>query len=285
MRSNTAGGPETQSMSGAGDADEDLPEDIQRDVDRVAELLETGFAGRLWQQTAAELYGYAFKPLLTAMRRTDKLTSLTRSSLTPLYMSDEERSTLHRNPKDREDLAVRTIDVALETFPQLLKDGGYAPAANRGKNGRPTKLTSFFYGRCGLVFPRVFYVWRDERTDRFERHAQHMSDDTLAHALGLNGTQTEPAGVIELCDTLTDMINGLKPRDRAVWQLTLDGLSQGEIADRLGIKTGDVENARFAFRTKVKTMRKNGLLTVPPEIDAEWVRTTSARAAAKGAGR
>ena len=84
MRSNTTGGPETPPVSGVGDADGDLPQDVQRDVDRIAELLETGFAGRLWQQTAAELYGYAFKPLLTAMRHTDKLTSLTRNSMTPL---------------------------------------------------------------------------------------------------------------------------------------------------------------------------------------------------------
>ncbi|MGW7209942.1 hypothetical protein [Streptomyces sp. NPDC054837] len=76
---------------------------------------------------------------------------------------------------------------------------------------------------------------------------------------------------------------GLKPRNKAVWLMTLDGLSAGEIADALGIKTGDVENARYTFRTTVKRLRKAGELHVPPEIDAEWARR--AQSAPKAAGR
>ncbi|MEW2458824.1 RNA polymerase sigma factor [Streptomyces albus] len=266
-----------------------MPEDIQRDVDRVSELVTTGFTGRLWQQTADELFGYAFKPLMVAMRRTDTLMALVKKSNTPLKMSDEERSSLHRNSADREDLAVRTISVALGTFPALLKRGGYAPAANRGKNGRPAKLTSFFYQRCGLVFPRVFYAWRDEREDRFERQARrYMSPDLVAHALGLDAPETVADGVAELCDTLTRLITELKPRDRAVWLMTLDGLPRSEIADRLGIKIGDVGNALFLFRARVKRLRKDGALHVPPEVDREWARGNEARLPrkiAKGIGQ
>ncbi|MFF4827934.1 RNA polymerase sigma factor [Streptomyces sp. NPDC001312] len=283
MRSNSTGGPETPSRTSTGSTTEEVPEDIQRDVDRVAELVATGFTGRLWQQTADELFSYAFRPLMVAMRRTDKLVALTAKSRTPLQMSDEERSTLHRNPADREDLAVRTIYVALETFPQFLKRGGYAPAANRGKNGRPAKLTSFFYQRCGLVFPRVFYTWRDEREDRFERHARRMPDEMLARVLGLDSSEPAAAGVAQLCDILAGMITALKPRDRAVWLMTLDGLSRSEIADKLGIKIGDVENARFAFRTKVKNLRRNDALHVPPEIEMEWARGHKAQIAKKSA--
>ncbi|MGW9024511.1 sigma factor-like helix-turn-helix DNA-binding protein [Streptomyces sp. NPDC055722] len=247
MRSNSTGGPGAQSRTSTGSTTEELPEEIQRDVDRVNELVDTGFTGRLWQQTADELFGYAFKPLVVAMRHTYKLAALTAKSKTPLKMSDEERSSLHRSSTDREDLAVRTIYVALETFPQALKLGRYAPASNRGKNGQPAKLTSFFYQRCGLVFPRVFYTWRDEREDRFEREARrYMSPDLLIHALRLDAPETVTAGVAELCDTLTGMISELKPRNRAVWLMTLDGLSRSEIADQLGIKTGDVDNAALA---------------------------------------
>ncbi|MFC8008590.1 RNA polymerase sigma factor [Streptomyces olivaceus] len=274
MRSNRTGGLGTQSRTSTGSTTEELPEEIQRDVDRVAELVDTGFTGRLWQQTADELFGYAFKPLVVAMRHTYKLAALTAKSKTPLRMSDEERSTLHRNSADREDLAVRTIYVALETLPQVLKSGRYAPAANRGKNGRHAKLTSFFYQRCGLVFPRVFYAWRDEREDRFEREARrYMSPDLLLHALRLDAPERVADGVTELCDALTDMITRLKPRNRAVWLMTLDGLSRSEIADQLGIKIGDVDNALFTFRARVKDLRKNGALRVPPEIDREWSRS------------
>ncbi|MFF8946730.1 sigma factor-like helix-turn-helix DNA-binding protein [Streptomyces sp. NPDC014864] len=285
MRSNSTGGPETQSRTSTGSTTEELPEAIQCDVDRVKDLVDTGFTGRLWQQTADELFGYAFRPLMVAMRHTHKLAALTAKSKTPLKMSDEERSALHRNSADREDLAVRTIYVALETFPELLKRGGYAPSAHRGKNGRPTKLTSFFYGRCGLVFPRVFYTWRDEREDRFERHARRMPDEMLARVLGLDGPELADAGVAQLCDTLTGMITKLKPRDRAVWLMTLDGLSRSEIADELGIKIGDVENARYAFRIKVKNRRKTGELHIPPEIELEWARAKAAEKNSRGAAR
>ncbi|MFC8392643.1 RNA polymerase sigma factor [Streptomyces sp. NPDC057238] len=233
MRSNSMEGAETQSRTSTGSTGsptDGLPEDIRRDVDRVTELVVTGFTGRLWQQTA----------------------------------SDEERSTPHRNSADREGLDVRMIYVALETFPTVLKRGGYAPSTNHGKNGRPAKLTSSFHQRCGLVLPRVFYTWRDEREDRFERHARRMPGETLARVLGLDGSEPAAAGVAQLCDTLTGMITELKPRDRAVRLMTLDGLSRSEMADELGIKIGNVENACYAFRAKVKNLREAGALHVPP---------------------
>ncbi|MEU2718417.1 sigma factor-like helix-turn-helix DNA-binding protein [Streptomyces sp. NPDC007205] len=281
MRSSTTGGvgtPAPTSTEGGGD---ELPEDVQRDVDLVADLVAAGFTGPLWQQTADELYAYAFKPLLSAMRRTHKLTELCAKSATPLVLTDEDRGTLYRSAPDRDYLAVLTIDVAMETFPQVLKNGGYAPGRHRGKDGRPARLTSFFYGRCGLVFPRVLQTWRVEQTDRFLRHAVRMSDGALLHALGQDGPEPVPEAVADLCDTLTEMINGLRPRHRAVWLLTADGLSQGEIADVLGIKVGDVENARYSFRDKVRKVRRKGELVIPSEIRAEWERTTKKKAVAR----
>ncbi len=271
MRFNSTGGPDVRHL-GRISGGLDLPEDVQHDVDRVADVVAAGFRGPLWQQMAAELNAYAFKPLCSAMRRTDKLMHLVAKSRTPLEITDEERSTLHRSAPDREQIALTTISVAMETFPQLLKDGGYDPASNTGKNGKPSRLTSYFYGRCGLVFPRVFYNWRKERTDHFRVRAERMDSGYLAYALGQAGPETVSEDVAELCDTLTRMINGLKPRNRAVWRMTVDGLSQGEIADVLGIKSGDVENARYALRSKVRKLRRSTELVVPPSILAEWAR-------------
>ncbi|MEU8523394.1 sigma factor-like helix-turn-helix DNA-binding protein [Streptomyces sp. NPDC048577] len=271
MRFNSTGVPDIRHR-GRISGGLDLPEDVQHDVDRVADVVAAGFRGPLWQQMAAELNAYAFKPLSSAMRRTDKLMNLVAKSRTPLKMTDEERSTLHRSAPDREQIALTTISVAMETFPQLLKDGGYDPANNTGKNGKPSRLTSYFYGRCGLVFPRVFYNWRKERTDHFRVHAERMDSGYLASALGQAGPETVSEDVAELCDTLTRVINGLKPRNRAVWLMTVDGLSQGEIADVLGIKSGDVENARYALRSKVRKLRQSKELIVPPSILAEWAR-------------
>ncbi|GAA1141703.1 LuxR C-terminal-related transcriptional regulator [Streptomyces javensis] len=247
-------------------------------MDRVADVVEAGFTGPVWRQMADELYAYAFTPLRAAMRRTDKLMDLTAKSKTPLSMTDKDRSTLYRSAPDREHLTILTISVAMETFPQRLKLGGYDPAHNRGKDGRPPRLTSYFYGRCGLVFPRVFYTWKSERTDRFLLHAAGMGDGLLAHALGQTGPEPVPEDVADLCNTVTDIMNSLKPRDRAVWRLTVDGLTQNEIADVLGIKAGDVENARYGLRNKIRQLRQSGELHVPPSIQAEWARGARAKA-------
>ncbi|MFI2764898.1 sigma factor-like helix-turn-helix DNA-binding protein [Streptomyces echinatus] len=272
MRYHRTGGPDAESWDTASDDRPDLPEAVQRDVDRVAEVVAEGFRGPLWHQMASELNGYAFGRLCAVMRRTDKLMKLTEKSMTPLALTDEDRGTLYRSAPDRDRLALLTISIALETFPQLLKTGGYDPVRNRGKDGRASLLTSYFYGRCGLVFPRVFYTWRNEHTDRFLLHAPQMGDEILAHALGQTGPEPVPEDVAALCATLTAMINDLRPRDRAVWLLTVDKLSQGEIADVLGIKIGDVENARTRLRQQVRMRRRRGELYVPPSIEAEWAR-------------
>jgi hypothetical protein len=282
MRFNGTGGPDAESWDTASEGRPELSEVVQHDVDRVADVVAAGFRGPVWHQMADELYGYAFGRLCAVMRRTDKLMRLTAKSMTPLSMTDEDRGTLYRSARDREHLAILTINVAMESFPQLLKNGGYDPARNRGKDGEASRLTSYFYGRCGLVFPRVFYTWRKERMDGFLLQAVKMGDGVLARALGQVGPDPVPDDVATLCDTLTAMINDLKPRDRAVWRLTVDNLSQGEIADVLGIKVGDVENARFRLRDRVKKRRRRGELYVPPSIEAEWAR---ARALSKAKSR
>ncbi|MFF2189722.1 RNA polymerase sigma factor [Streptomyces sp. NPDC058155] len=282
MRFNDTGDPGAARGSTEDDG-QDLPEDVQNEVDRVADVVAAGFRGPAWQQMAEELYAYAFGRLCAVMRRTDKLMPLTAKSKTLLAMTDEDRATLYRSASDREHLAILTLNVAMETFPQLLKMGGYDPAHNRGKDGRASRLTSYFYNRCGLVFPRVFYVWRAERTDRFLLHAVQMGGGVLAHALGQTGTEPVPEDVGDPCDTLTAMINRLNPRDRAVWNLTLDGLSQGEIAAVLDIKVGDVENARYRLRSQLRTRRRSGELYVPPGVEAEWARTRAQAKARKTA--
>ncbi|MFD6033316.1 RNA polymerase sigma factor [Streptomyces griseoincarnatus] len=282
MRYHRTGGPDAEAWDTASSDRPDLPEAVQDDVDRVADVIAAGFRGPVWHQMADELYAYSFNRLCAVMRRTDKLMTLTAKSKTPLSMTHEDRGTLYRNAPVREHLAILTLNVAMESFPELLKKGGYDPARNRGEDGRAARLTSYFYGRCGLVFPRVFYTWRDELTDRFLLHAVRMPGEILAHALGQAGPEPVPNDVAVLCDTLTAMINDLKPRDRAVWWLTVDNLSQGEIAGVLGIKVGDVENARFRLRSQARRLRKLGELYVPPSIEAEWAR---ARALAKAKAR
>lgn len=127
-----------------------------------------------------------------------------------------------------------------------LKDGKYQPATNRGKNGKPARLTTFFYRRCLLAFPAVFEHWKNERTDKFVRHTKNLPDGFLAQALGQAQPDAVPENVAHLCDTITKMINKAKPRVQAVWRcggvaVHRVRLGPDRDAEKLEIKVGDVE--------------------------------------------
>ncbi|MEU6988387.1 hypothetical protein ABZ946_34050 [Streptomyces sp. NPDC046324] len=289
MHASSTGGSDSQIP---GSTVGELPPEIQRDVDRVARVVAAGFQGREWEQLADELYVYAYKTLHTMMRRSFRLVELTAHSETPLVFSSEESSALHSSFDDRAVIATMTIGEALRTLPHALKKGKYNPAANPGKNGKYKALSSFFVTRCGLVFPRAFASWRRERTDRFVTAAnEHRRGWILSGILRQTAGEPSPADaygsddVIAFYSTLTAMIDDLRPRNRAVWRMTLEGHSPGEIADVLEIKLSDVKNALYTFRTKVKGLRREGKLIVPPAIETEWARCRNLNVASNGAGR
>ncbi|MEV7739877.1 hypothetical protein AB0O75_49025 [Streptomyces sp. NPDC088921] len=93
------------------------------------------------------------------------------------------------------------------------------------------------------------------------------------------------AGVIELHGTVIGMIAALKLCDRAMWHLPLNGWLRGKVADHLGIKTSYVDNARYVLRTKVKNLRKAGLLSMSPETEMGWARAKNTHKVVKGAAR
>ncbi|WP_330321632.1 hypothetical protein OG927_35815 (plasmid) [Streptomyces clavifer] len=286
MHASSTGGPDSQIP---GSTVGELPPEIQRDVDSVARVVAAGFQGGEWAQLAAELHVYAYKTLHRKMRRSSELMELVAHSETPLVLSDDERSALHSSFDDRADIATKSLREAMQTFPQALKRGTYNPAANPGKNGKYKALPSFFVGRCGLHFPRAFAEWRRERTDRFvERANEHKRGWILSDVV--HQTAGEPDGhvpddVTSFYFTLTAMIDDLRPRNRAVWRMTLEGCSRGEIAEQLEIKLGDVDNALYTFRSKVKALRREGKLIVPPVIEAEWARSKPVGTPSDGEGR
>lgn len=259
-----------------GGADTELPDHVRHDLERVADLARAGFTGPLYEQFAAELYLYAYGRLRKKMR-TCEITVLAGKSATPLWMTEEELSTLHRDDAVRDQLAVHTIAAAMQLFIRRLKRGGYRPAAHRGRDGRPTTLKSFFFGMCLIVFPREFVSWRGERQDRFLAAAARMPSDLVQRALGQTVREPVPEALADLCDRVTGLISSSPPRVRAVMLLTLHEYSQSGIADLLHVKIGDVENARFRFRQKARERMRRGQLRLLPGMRAESLRRTRTR--------
>jgi hypothetical protein len=242
-----------------------LPPAIEEDAERVALVASKGFQGPHYEQLAADLYKYAYPRLLKKIR-TSEVVALTLKSKTPICVSDEDRITLNRSQHDRDELAVYTIDKALRQFTAELKKGAYQPQDHVGRNGRPASLSSFFFGMCLLVYPRVYAVWQRERTDQFLAEADKMSNDALARAFGHAAEDPVPADVAKACAAIARMLDRAKPRMAAVMRLTIEGYNQSEIADQLNLVVGDVENDRYRFRQKVKKAVRFDGLPVP----AQW---------------
>lgn len=110
----------------------------------------------------------------------------------------------------------------------------------------------------------------NERGDLLDAHRGWRIEPTRPPRPGLIRpvVQRGPLGrdVGEACDAIMNMIDFAKPRNAALMRLTTAGYTQGEIADRLHLEVGDVENARYRFRQKVRRAVCFGDLQVP----AEW---------------
>jgi hypothetical protein len=273
-----SGGERTSDPGGqAGDSGAtELPDDVRRDLERVAALDRAGFTGPLYEQFANELYLYVYSRLRKKMR-TGEIAGLTGKSATPLRMTEDELSTLHRDDAVRDQLAVHTIAAAMPVFVKRLKRNGYRPADHPGRDGRPTTLKSYFFGMCLIVFPREFVSWRKERQDRFLTAAARMPPDLVLRALGQTVRDPVPEALADLCDRVNSLINSSPPRVRAVMLLTLHEYSQSEIADLLQVKIGDVENARFRFRQRARKRMHHGQLHLLPGMRAESLRRTRTR--------
>ncbi|MFD4977227.1 hypothetical protein [Streptomyces sp. NPDC058424] len=88
-----------------------LPTEIRNQVGRVEALRAINFTGPTYELLAAELFRYAYVPLMAKMG-SGEIAALARDSATPLALSAEEFQTLRSSQPDREELAVHTIAAA-----------------------------------------------------------------------------------------------------------------------------------------------------------------------------
>ncbi|WP_039934522.1 sigma factor-like helix-turn-helix DNA-binding protein [Streptomyces viridochromogenes] len=245
-----------------------LPPEIRNQVERVEALRAKNFTGARYELLADELFRYAYVPLMAKMG-SGEIAALASDSATPLAMSPEELQTLRSSQADRDELAVRTIAAALQTFTRrALGERRWRPEENRGRDGQPASLETYFFGQCLLVFPREMRRWRAERADRFARTANRLSPHYVRHRLGYETGSAPDGEVAALCDGVLTLLESAPARERAVVTLTLDGHSAGEIADLLHMTVPAVESVLYRFRRKARGWRRRGGLRLPSEMRA-----------------
>ncbi|MFJ9195865.1 hypothetical protein [Streptomyces globisporus] len=245
-----------------------LPIEILEQVERVETLRAKDFKGPAQELLCAELFDYAFRRLKAKMR-TGQIVTLLGDSATPLSMSAEELDTLHSSEADRDELAVRTIAVALRDLQtKAFRVGRWRPEEHPGKGGRPASLETYFFRLCLLVFPRQFRRWRVERTDRFLSAARHLSPDFVRHRLGQDPGSDPGHAVRELCAGVVALLAQEDTRTRAIVTLTLYGCSPSEISGRLKVNLPAVNSVLYRFRSKARKWRRTNRLLLPSEMRA-----------------
>lgn len=250
-----------------------LPTEILEQVERVETLRAKDFKGPAQELLCAELFDYAFRRLKAKMR-TGQIVALLGDSATPLSMSAEELQTLHSSEADRDELAVRTIAVALRDLQiKAFRAGRWRPEEHLGKGGRPASLETYFFRLCLLVFPRQFRRWRAERTDRFLSAARHLSPDYVRHRLGQDAGNGPGHAVRELCTGVVALLAQEDARTRAIVTFTLDGYTPSEISDRLKVTAPTVNSVLYRFRSKARKWRRTNRLLLPSEMRAHALQT------------
>ncbi|WP_033822008.1 sigma factor-like helix-turn-helix DNA-binding protein [Kitasatospora sp. MBT63] len=264
-----------QGRQGAGALSERVRQDIERveDVRREAGRRPDPAKRPLTQHLASELFGYAYKRLRAKMR-TGEIAGLVKqkNSMVPLVLTDEDQDGLDRNPAYRDELAVRTIAEAWTRFYKRAVLGGqWNPHELPDGNRAPAALETYFFGMCLLQFPRTYMTWRAEQEDKFLAHTKGLTAEELEQALGYRSEQATEM-VTELCEQVLGMVTTAKPRTRSVMTMAIEGYSQAEIAEHLGITVPMVEGILYRFRQSVRSKVWEGRLRLPRDLQTLVLR-------------
>lgn len=224
---------------------------IQEGIDRRAadgrmvELLaKDGFKGPSYERFQEELARYAISVLCGWMHSgyIFELMAQRGFRLNPHELDLEDLTT---DSELRQELASMTVARALPRFRQhALIDGGW-----RIEGG--ASLTTYFVGACAYFFPNE---WRRYCTvEARHRRAISREKELFEPPVSTYTVAQEVLGNLSVLDELDEIVD---PRQRAVVALTLDGYSQEEIREIVGMPTvRAVEGLLYRWRTKERKSR------------------------------
>ncbi|WP_433223409.1 hypothetical protein [Microtetraspora malaysiensis] len=223
-----------------------------------------GLTPNEYRQFEESLWRYAV-PVLRGMIRTGKIKSLCFEKDIILDMSEDEQRALRLSPEDRDQLVVDSIIWAIEFFrAKVLKPGKWHP-------DRGASVHTYFIGSCAYGFQASFRKWSGQRSARLSRYGYLLSRDEAWFRLV---DTIDPAVVAANGDTLRRIFREAQPEARMICGLIMEGLTQQEIGDRLGMTVRAVEGHMRRLRVTVRRMARRG------KIDHTWTsRSDKERAA------
>jgi RNA polymerase sigma-70 factor (ECF subfamily) len=111
----------------------------------------------------------------------------------------------------------------------------------------PDKLIAL---ACTILRRKVAKKWRHYRRQHALDHAPQADAASLSQLLsGISNRETDPALIAQFDDQLADLCSKLTESDRLMLEMRLDGFSNQEVADKLGLHT-------VALRVRWSRLRK-----------------------------
>jgi DNA-directed RNA polymerase specialized sigma24 family protein len=223
-------------------------EQLQRrlaDARLVAELAESGFTGPGYEQLQAELVRYGWA-VMDAWLRRGFIFGLCARMGRPVRTTDALRHLLAEDAEERAELAAAAVAATIGRFREdALVGGGWSAAGG-------ASLATYFVNAVVREFPNEYRRWM-RATERWRRAfvAEGSSHDPAANPV------TDPAVLAsDRLGVLADL-RRLKPREQQIVALTIDGYSQVEIVEVLGLgSVREVEGVLYRWRTREKRRRR-----------------------------
>jgi hypothetical protein len=242
---------------------EEPADQVRRDAERIAELAPD-FSGNAYRVFEDELCR-AVLPVLRGMLRSGTLQRhayrRVASRGIALYVSGDDSAELHRDPYARDEIVVDLIMTTLSKFrKKALMEGGWDPE-------RPDacSLSTYFIGLCIWEFRRVYLRWRKERRTRAEQEAALLDPEAFLAALPALSHLSEDDLVRET-GPVAQFLARRPAEIRAVVHLRIEGYSEGEIAEKLGISHGAVRTRMYRLRQSIWDAVRQGQLSIPDEL-------------------
>lgn len=230
-----------------------LRETIRRDVERVEEMRAADFTGARYEEFADDACVYAVK-FLNARLKTGEIVLVCAAGNVPVPFTEEDLATFARSKADREDLAYMTVAEAFRRFTEhALRRGEWDPR-------RGAALNTYFVGLCVRMLRDVYRTWQGKHRSRVAEHDRVLDPDDVALALTPAGAAVDER-TLDLADAVLALAEHEKGmHTRVMVLMTVEGYTQDEIADRLGLTRKQVEGRLRRFRERARAARDSGLL-------------------------
>jgi hypothetical protein len=215
------------------------------DRELFSSLRRCNFSGPVWQRFVDEaLARYGFD-VVQGWLRTGRIVFQCRvrgirCSAAPAAGFDDEA--IH-------DLASDTVVRAIEPFREALHADVWS--ATRGAS-----LLSFFVGQCLFQFPGVYRTWLAQQqrivpTESLDVLALHRPEELVDVNPG-----SDPAWVVVTQEELEELLELADLEVQQVLLLRHEGYSYKEIAQKLRIKTKDVDNDLARYRRELRQRQR-----------------------------